>query len=71
MIEKNWGRKDSFDFIKSTAKNAYDGIMESYMIAKDGHVIILSGKTTGDMYRQMNRTLADVFRNMEIRRSEI
>lgn len=71
MIEKNWGKKNSFDFIKSTAKNSYDVVMESYMIAKNGHVIILSGKTTGDMYRQMNRTLADVFNNMEISGSEI
>lgn len=71
MIEKNWGKKDSSDFIKSTAKNAYDGIMESYMIAKDGHVIILSGKSTGDTHRQMNRMLADVFNNMEINGPEI
>jgi len=71
MTEKNWGKKNNSDYIKSTAKNRYDRIMESYMIAKDGHVIILSGKTTGDMYRQLNRTLADIFRNLEISESSI
>jgi len=71
MIEKNWGKKNNSDYIKSTAKNRYDGIMESYMIAKKGHVIILSGKTTGDMYRQLNKTLADIFNNLEIKESSI
>jgi hypothetical protein len=66
MTEKNWGKKNDSDYIKTVAKNRYDGIMESYIMAKNGYVIILSGKTTGDMYRQMNRTLAEIFRNMEI-----
>ncbi len=71
MIEKNWGKKNNCDYIKSTSKNTYDGIMESYMIPKNGYVIILSGKTTGDMYRQLNRTLSDIFRNLEIKESSI
>jgi hypothetical protein len=66
MTEKNWGKKNDSDYIRTTAKNRYDGIMESYIMAKNGYIIILSGKTTGDMYRQMNRTLAEIFRNMEI-----
>ncbi|HNX24139.1 MAG TPA: hypothetical protein PKG60_08815 [Spirochaetota bacterium] len=71
MTEKTWGKIKNSDYIKSTAKNRYDGVMESYMVAKNGHVIILSGKTTGDMYRQLNRTLADIFNNMEITGSAI
>ena len=67
MTEKNWGKKDNCDYIKSTAKNRYDGIMESYMISKNGHVIILSGKTTGDKYRQLNRTLAEIFSKLQVK----
>jgi len=67
MTEKNWGKKNNSDYIKSTAKNRYDGIMESYMFAKNGYVIILSGKTTGDMYRQMNKILSEIFRNLEVK----
>ncbi len=66
MTEKNWGKKNNSDYIKSTSKNRYDGILESYMFANRGYVIILSGRTTGETYRQMNRILADVFQNMEI-----
>ena len=69
MIEKNWGKKENSDYLKCTAKNRYDGVMESYMMAKNGYIIILTGKTTGDMYRQMNRTLEEMFRNLEIKES--
>lgn len=71
MIEKIWGKKDNSDYIKSTAKNSYDGIMESYMVAKNGYVVILSGRTTGDMYRQLSRTLGEVFTKLEIKESSI
>jgi len=67
MTEKNWGKKDNSDYIKTTAKNRYDGIMESYMISKNGHVIILSGRTTGDKYRQLNRTLAEMFNRLQVK----
>ncbi|PKL15710.1 MAG: hypothetical protein CVV49_20030 [Spirochaetae bacterium HGW-Spirochaetae-5] len=67
MIEKNWGKKDNSDYIRITSKNSYDGIMESYMIAKNGHVIILSGKTTGEMHRYMNIILSRMFRNLEVK----
>lgn len=71
MVEKNWGKKDNSDFIKSTAKNRYDGVMESYFLVKNGYVIILSGKSTGDMYRQLNRALADIFNKLEVGESSI
>jgi hypothetical protein len=67
MIEKNWGKKDNADYIRITSKNSYDGIMESYMIAKNGHVIILSGKTTGEMHRYLNIILSRMFRNLEVK----
>ncbi len=66
LTEKDWGKKNNSDYLKSISKNRYDVIMESYMTAKKGYVIILSGRTTGEMYRQLNKTLAEVFRNMEI-----
>jgi hypothetical protein len=66
MIEKNWGKKDNSDYIRITSKNSYDGIMESYLISKNGHVIILSGKSTGDMHRYLNIILAEMFRNLEV-----
>ncbi len=71
MTEKIWGKKENSDYIKCTAKNGYDWVMESYMVAKNGYVIILSGKTTGDMYRQMSRTLGDIFTKLEIKESSI
>jgi len=71
MVEKNWGKKNNSDYIKSIAKNSYDGVMESYMVAKNGYVIILSGRTTGDMYRQLSRTLDRIFTKLEIRESSI
>ncbi len=67
IIEKNWGKKDNSDYIRVTSKNSYDGIMESYMISKNDHVIILSGKTTGEMHRYLNIILAEIFRNLEIK----
>jgi len=66
MIEKNWGKKDNSDFMQTVAKNSYDGVMESYMLIKKGHVIILSGKSTGNMYRKLNRALSEIFKNLEI-----
>jgi len=71
MIEKIWGKKDNSDYIKSTAKNSYDGVMESYMMAKKGYVIILSGRTTGDRYRNLSRTLNEIFTKLEIIESSI
>jgi len=41
------------------------------MIAEKGHIIILSGKTTGNLYRQLDKTLAEIFKNLEIRDSSI
>jgi hypothetical protein len=67
MIQKNWGKKDNSDYIKVTSKNSYDGIMESYLIAKNGCVIILSGKTTGEMQRYLNIILAEMFKDLEIK----
>lgn len=71
MVEKNWGRKNNSDYIRSTAKNTYDGIMESYILAKKGYVVILSGKTTGDRYRQLSRTLGEMFTKLEIKEPSI
>ncbi|MCL1865211.1 MAG: hypothetical protein FWF73_05305 [Spirochaetes bacterium] len=67
MTEKNWGKKDNCDYIKSTAKNRYNRIMESYMIAKNGHIIIFSGETSGDMYKHLTKTLDNLFMNINIR----
>jgi hypothetical protein len=66
MTEKNWGKKDNCDYIKSTAKNRYNRIMESYMIAKNGHIIIFSGETSGDMYKYLAKTLDNLFTNINI-----
>jgi len=66
MIEKNWGKKNDSDYIKITSRNRYDGIMESYLLSSKGYVIILSGKTSGVMYRYLNKTLSDTFKNLEV-----
>ncbi len=66
MIEKSWGRKNNSDFIKCTSKNSFNRVMESYMIASKGRIIILSGKTSRELYRKLNRTLGEVFDNLEI-----
>ena len=66
MIKKVPGKKSGMDYMQSTAKNRYDQVMESYIIENNGHVIILSGRTTGDLYRQLNRTLSELFKNMVI-----
>lgn len=66
MIKKVPGKKGGMDYMQSTAKNRYDQIMESYIIENKGQIIILSGKTTGDMYRQLNRTLSELFKNLVI-----
>ena len=66
MTSKNWGKKDDCEYIKSTAKNRYNRIMESYMIVKNGHIIILSGETGADMYKHLSRILNDIFVNINI-----
>ena len=66
MTGKNWGKKNDCEYIKSTAKNRYNRIMESYMIAKNGHIIILSGETSGDMYKYLTKTLDSLFTNINI-----
>jgi hypothetical protein len=66
MTSKNWGKIDNYDYIKSTAKNRYNRILESYMIAKNGHIIIFSGETSGDMYRHLTKTLDNLFMNINI-----
>lgn len=66
MIKKVPGKKGDMDYMQSTAKNRYDQIMESYIIENKGQIIILSGKTTGELYRQLNRTLAELFKNLVI-----
>jgi|GEM_PF-740780 len=66
MTEKNWGKKDNCEYIKSTAKNRYNRIMESYMIAKNGHIIIFSGETSTDLYKHLAKTLDTLFMNINI-----
>lgn len=71
MVEKNWGKKNESDYVKSVSKNSFNRVMESYMIASNGRVIILSGKTSRDMYRKLNKTLGEVFSNLEIKREPL
>jgi hypothetical protein len=66
MIKKMPGKKSGIEYMQSTAKNRYDQVMESYIIENKAHVIIISGRTTGELYRHLNRTLAELFKNMVI-----
>ncbi len=66
MIKKNWGTLRNTEFLWTLASGSMERVMESYMIRKNGYVIILSGRCIKNKYDFMRRQMAEVFTSMQI-----
>jgi len=65
-VAKEWGKINDIDYLVTVSKNSFGRITESYMVKKEGYIILISGSSEKKRYSSMSRNLKGIFSSLEI-----
>ena len=63
-LSKEWKKEKEKDFLISASKATNGKIMGSYLIEKNGYVIIISGIASTKRYSGLNKYLKEIFNSL-------